>query len=112
MAIIEKSPTEKLLAWFSHRLTAVLKPAVLPLPIPQAPRDVVWRQDGTEPGVWVEIVRRSDGLYSLAKWKRRMISAPEFGEWEAEFPIYESGLYGSEDEARQAIPDHIDWRMS
>ena len=106
MALIEKGPFERFRDWLEQRLKPVAKPVATPFVHPA--RDVVWRQDGPEPGVWVELVRRSDDLYSFAEWKRQMVSAPGIEPWETEFSVFESGLYGSEAEARQAMIDHID----
>lgn len=58
-------------------------------------------------GEWTELVRRTDGLYSLSDWKRKTVSAPGIAPWETEFPVFESGLYGAEDDARQAMIDHM-----
>jgi hypothetical protein len=107
MALIEKGPFERFRDWLAQRLKPAPKPIATPFEHP--PRDVIWREDGPEPGVWVELVRRSDGLYSFAEWKRQIVSAPKIEPWETEFPIFESGLYGSEGEARQAMVEHIDW---
>lgn len=107
MALIEKGPFERFRDWLGRRLQPPPQPATKPFVHPA--RDVVWRQDGPEPGVWAEIVRRSDGLYSFAEWKRQQVSAPKLGTWETEFPVLESGLYESENQARQAMKDHIDW---
>lgn len=107
MALIEKSPLERFQAWISQRLKSPPKPATKPFAHPA--RDVIWRRDGPDPGVWAEIVRRPDGLYSFAEWKRQRLSAPGLDDWEGEFPVFESGLYESEHEALRAMTDHIDW---
>jgi hypothetical protein len=109
VALIEKSPWERFRDWISQRLKSA--PSVVSRLFAHPERDVVWKQDGPESGVWAEIVRRSDGLYSFAEWKRQRLSTPGLDDWEAEFPVFESGLYDSEDQARQAMADHIGWLM-
>ena len=106
MALIEKGPFERFRDWLAQRLKPVAKPVVAPFVHPL--RDIVWRQEGVGPGEWTELVRRTDGLYSFAEWKRQMVSAPGIPPWETEFPVFESGLYGAEDEARQAMIDHVE----
>lgn len=105
MALIEKGPFERFRDWLGQRMKPVAKPVATPFVHP--PRDIVWRQDGAGLGEWTELVRRADGLYSFADWKRQTVSAPGIAPWETEFPVFESGLYGAEDEARQAMIDHI-----
>ena len=105
MALIEKGPFKRFRDWLEQRLKAVAKPT--PTPFVHPARDVVWRQDGPGPGEWTELVRRADDLYSFAAWKRQTVSAPGIPPWETEFPIFESGLYGTEDEARRAMIHHI-----
>lgn len=112
MALIEQSPIEKLWSWLAQRLKAArtpIPPQPDPNPASRPPRDIVWRQDGPEPGLWVEILRRPDGLYNFTEWKRQRLSAPQIAPWDADIATYESGLYSSKNEALQALPDHIDW---
>ncbi|WP_292228438.1 hypothetical protein [Brevundimonas sp.] len=108
MALIEKSPFERFLDGLNKRLKAVLssrpKPVIAPFKHPA--RDVVWRQDSPRPGAWFEIIRRKDGLYSFTEWRRETLSAPKLGSWEAEFPLFESGLYGTQGEAAEGLADY------
>ena len=105
MALIEKGPFESFRDWLTQRLKPVAKPVATPFVHP--PCDILWCQDGAGPGEWTELVRRTDGLYSFADWKRKTVSVPGIALWETEFPAFEFGLYGAEDEARQAMIDHM-----
>lgn len=112
MALIEKSPFERLLDGLGQGLKTALRSVFKPRPEPVAPRfkhpdrDVVWRQDGPSPAVWFEIIRRPDDLYSFTEWRREKVSAPQLGSWEAEFPLFESGLYETQAEAQQGLADY------
>lgn len=108
MALIEKSPFERFVDGLAQRLKAVLasrpKPVIPPFEHPG--RDVVWRQDEPGSGVWFEVVRRPDDLYSFTEWRREKVSAPKLGSWQAEFPLFESGLYQTQAEAQEGLADY------
>ena len=109
MALIEKSPLEKLRAWASRLLTIRL-PAVSPFA--GKARNVVWRQDERVGNEWTEVVRRPDGLYAFILWRRQQLTAPKIGSWEAELVLHESGLYASQDEAVTAALTHLAQRKA
>ncbi|WEK40300.1 MAG: hypothetical protein P0Y50_01460 [Candidatus Brevundimonas colombiensis] len=108
MALIEKGPFERFVQGLGQGLKTILRPAPRPVlqPFEHPARDVVVRQDGPGPGVWFEVIRRPDGLYSFTEWRRQTVSAPRLGSWEAEFPLFESGLYETRAEAQEGLADY------
>lgn len=72
-------------------------------------QDVVWRRDRTDGVAWVEIVRRSDGLFYFVESVREYVRDPIFGDYESEGPLQDSGLYASAEDAKRQAFLEISW---
>lgn len=104
MAIVETGPLEAL--WSSIR-RHVLRNVTAAAPDARNSQVVVWRESSSEDHRWFEVARRDDGLHTFSEWRRETISDPITGTYEHKFPVFESGLYESEDEAIAAAGAYI-----
>lgn len=104
MAIVELGPLEAL--WSSIR-RHFLRSVTAAAPDARNSQVVVWRQNSPEHHRWFEVSRRDDGLHNFAEWRRETISDPVTGDYEHKFPVFESGLYESEDKAIAAACAYI-----
>ena len=75
----------------------------------EAPNETVWRREGLNPSVWIEISRRSDGLFFFTEWKREHVIDPIFGDHDEDSVMTHSGLYGSVEAAKRDAFGAIDW---
>jgi len=71
--------------------------------------DIVWRRDRDDGAAWVEIVRRSDGLFYFVESVRERKGDPIFGHYEADGPLQNSGLYASAEDAKRQAFLEISW---
>ncbi|HWW11123.1 MAG TPA: hypothetical protein VN018_01300 [Brevundimonas sp.] len=71
--------------------------------------DVVWRKDRNDGAAWIEIVRRSDGLFYFVESVREHVSDRIVGDYVSEGPLQSSGLYASAEDAKGQAFREISW---